>query len=315
MEKNKGCEIWAIGGGKGGTGKSFITSSLGTYLATKGKQVVLIDADWGGSNLHSFFGVNKPQKSLTDFFEKKTHLKELIVNCGISDLGLIIGNMLSLNSTDIKYAQKLKFFNHIKMLDTDYILIDLGAGSHNNTIDTFLLADRMIVVIVPEITAIENMYHFIKNVFFRKLKIILNTYGLKDSLQDAWKNREMLGIKNLKELIAYITDNSPLVKDIFDKEMAGFKIHIVINEIRGSRDILLGPAVKSVCMKFLGICARYAGYIEYDDCVIKCINERQPFVLTHPFSHVTKSIGRLSGNLIEGKEVAVIKGDYVSGRI
>ena len=315
MEKNKRCEIWAIGGGKGGTGKSFITSSIGTYLATKGKQVVLVDADWGGANLHSFLGTNRPQNSLTDFFEKKVPLKELIVNCGISELGLIMGNLPSLDSGDIKYAQKIKFFNHIKKLDTHYILIDLGAGSHSNTIDTFLLADKMIVVIVPEITAIENMYHFIKNVFFRKLKAVLQAHGAKDSLQDAWKNREMHGIKTLKELITYLAGISPHIKDIIDKEMSDFRIHIILNQIKSSRDIAVGTSIKSVCNKFLGLHTLYAGYIEYDTCVTSCINKKQQYMLTYPFSHIAKSIGRLSDNLMEGKEVTVAKDECVPGRL
>ena len=71
--QDKRCEIWAIGGGKGGTGKSFVTSSIGTHLASKGSKVVLIDADLGGANLHTLLGVSKPRNSLTDFFEKKHH--------------------------------------------------------------------------------------------------------------------------------------------------------------------------------------------------------------------------------------------------
>ncbi|TAL27652.1 MAG: MinD/ParA family protein [Nitrospirae bacterium] len=315
LEKNKGCEIWAIGGGKGGTGKSFITSSIGAHLAAKGKRVVLIDADWGGANLHSFFGVNRPQNSLSDFFEKKVPLKSLIMNCGISGLGLIMGNLPSLDSGDIKYAQKIKFFNHVKMLDADYILIDLGAGSHNNTMDTFLLADKMIVVIIPEITSIENMYHFIKNVFFRKLKVVLNSHGLKDSVNDAWKNRGIHGIKTLKELIAYLAGISPHIKDIIDKEMSDFRMHIILNQIRSSRDITVGTSIKSVCLKFLGMHTQYAGYIEYDNCVTSCINKKQQYMLTYPFSHVAKSIGRLSDNLIYVKEVTAATDEYSPGRL
>jgi MinD-like ATPase involved in chromosome partitioning or flagellar assembly len=37
--------IWAVGGGKGGTGKSFVASSLGLSLAGLGHDVVLVDAD------------------------------------------------------------------------------------------------------------------------------------------------------------------------------------------------------------------------------------------------------------------------------
>ena len=52
-------EIWAIGGGKGGTGKSFLTCNIAASLAQQGKKVVMIDADFGGANLHSFFTLPK----------------------------------------------------------------------------------------------------------------------------------------------------------------------------------------------------------------------------------------------------------------
>jgi len=313
--KDRKCEIWAIGGGKGGTGKSFITSGIGTYLASKGGRVVLIDADLGGANLHTFLGVSKPINSLTDFFEKKASLKDIIVNCGVSDMRLISGAVGSLDSENIKYAQKLKFFKQIKTIDTDYILIDLGAGSHNNTIDAFLLADKMIIVTVPEITALENMYHFIKNVFFRKLKMTLGAHGMKDIIQDVWKSRETHGIKSLKDLIEYLRGSSIHVREILEKEMKNFKIHIILNQIRSSREIQIGMSVKSVCMKFLGFDARYAGYIEYDDCVLQCINKRQMFILTYPFSHITKAIGKLSENIIDGKQVSANKDEYAYRKI
>ena len=52
--------IYAIGGGKGGTGKSFITATLGIILAKHGKRVLLIDLDLGASNLHTFLAIKKP---------------------------------------------------------------------------------------------------------------------------------------------------------------------------------------------------------------------------------------------------------------
>ncbi|MBI4690650.1 MAG: AAA family ATPase [Nitrospirae bacterium] len=302
-DREKRCEIWAIGGGKGGTGKSFITSCIGDYLASEGKKVILIDADLGGANLHTFFGVSKPQNSLTDFFERKLSLNDIVIDCGIPDLGLVTGALGSLDSENIKHVQKLKFFKHIKSLDAEYVIIDLGAGSHGNTMDTFMLADKMIVVIVPELTSIENMYHFVKNVFFRKLKIVLDRHGLKDLFLETWKNRESHGIKNLNDLVSHLKEGSVDVRSIFDKEMSGFRIDIVLNQLRSSRDIMLGLSVKSVCMKFLGFHARYAGYVEHEESVLKCINKRQPFMRTYPYSNVVKEIGRLSDNLIEGKEV------------
>jgi flagellar biosynthesis protein FlhG len=304
----KDCEIWAIGGGKGGTGKSFITSSIGTYLALKGKRVILIDADLGGANLHSFLGINRPKSSLTEFFDNRVSLNNLIVGTGLADMGLITGDVHSLDSDNIKYAQKLKFFRQIRGLDTDYILIDLGAGSHNNTLDTFLLADKMVVVIVPEITAIENMYQFLKNALFRKLKMTLGVHGLKDIVQDAWKNRGAYGIMNLKELIDYLKGASAHIRDILNRELSTFRIFLVLNQIRNSQDIAIGTSVKSICSKYFGFQAYYIGYVEHDDCIWNSINRKQSFMRMYSSTRCAREIEKLAENLLEKRELRVTKG-------
>jgi flagellar biosynthesis protein FlhG len=56
--------IWTIGGGKGGSGKSFITANIGICLSKLGVRVILIDADLGGANLHTFLGIPPPNLSL-----------------------------------------------------------------------------------------------------------------------------------------------------------------------------------------------------------------------------------------------------------
>lgn len=306
--ERKNCEIWAIGGGKGGTGKSFVTSSISTYLALKGKRVVVIDADLGGANLHSFLGINKPKNSLTDFFEKKIPLNELIVGTGIADMGLITGDLHSLDSDNIKHSQKLKFFKQIKELDTDYILIDLGAGSHKNTIDSFLLADKMIVNIVPEITSIENMYHFIKTVLFRKLTLTLGGYGLKNIIEDTWKNRGVYGIKNLRELVDYLKGVSTRTKEILNKELSDFRVYLTLNQVRNSLEIPIGFSVKSICMKYFGINTHYIGYVERDDCILNCINSRQPFMRTYPQSRCAEEVKKITENLLEGRQLRAARG-------
>src|SRR5580698_9293898 len=47
----------AVGGGRGGVGKSLVAVNLAVYFAQLGKAVVLVDADPGGSNLHTHFGL------------------------------------------------------------------------------------------------------------------------------------------------------------------------------------------------------------------------------------------------------------------
>jgi len=303
----KHCKIWAVGGGKGGTGKSFISSSAGTCLALKGNKTILLDADLGGANLHSFFGLNRPRYSLSDFFDNKIPLRDIIVPSGIANLGLITGSIGSLDSESINHAQKQKLFRHIRALDADHILIDLGGGTHINTLDMFLLADKLIVVTTPEITALENMYQFIKSVYFRKMKFIFKTYDLNTTIQQTWKDRASYNIRSLKDLIAHLKENSDHIRGIFDREMSGFVVHIVLNQVRTTKDILIGENLKNVCMNFLGLPVVYSGYCRKDEAVHDNINNKEPFLIFNRISPVVKEIKTLTENIISGTHLSVRK--------
>ncbi len=61
--------IWAIAGGKGGVGKSLVASNLAVALAGHGMRCVLADADLGGANLHTIFGVPTPRRTLSHFLK------------------------------------------------------------------------------------------------------------------------------------------------------------------------------------------------------------------------------------------------------
>lgn len=166
-------KIWAIGGGKGGVGKSLVTANTAIALANRGFKVIAIDLDLGGANLHTCLGVGVPPKTLSDYITGKANsLQELIVATSIPNLGLISGAQDEIGMANLKNIQKNKIINNLNQLDADFILVDLGAGTSNNTLDFFIAADRGIIVSLPEPTSIENVYRFIKSVFFRRLKMV-----------------------------------------------------------------------------------------------------------------------------------------------
>ena len=73
-------EIWAVGGGKGGIGKSLITGNIGITLARLKKRVLLVDADLGGANLHTTLGIGVPQMTLSDFLNRRVEtIQEVII--------------------------------------------------------------------------------------------------------------------------------------------------------------------------------------------------------------------------------------------
>ncbi len=58
--------IITVAGGKGGTGKTFVTANLGTALAQIGHKVIIVDADFGGSDLNQFMSIKRPKHSLSN---------------------------------------------------------------------------------------------------------------------------------------------------------------------------------------------------------------------------------------------------------
>src|SRR3972149_1436206 len=84
--------IWSVGGGKGGIGKSIATANIGCALAGRGKEVLLVDADLGGANLHTYFGIKFPPMGLDDFLAGRAEgLAEVAIPTGVEGLRLISG--------------------------------------------------------------------------------------------------------------------------------------------------------------------------------------------------------------------------------
>src|SRR5689334_12099554 len=95
-------QIWAIGGGKGGVGKSLVASSLAIALSRLGNKVVAIDLDLGGANLHTTLGADLPKQTLSDFFSRRvSSIESCIVPTGIPQLNLISGAQDSIGVTNI----------------------------------------------------------------------------------------------------------------------------------------------------------------------------------------------------------------------
>ena len=305
MGRNKSSEIWAIAGGKGGTGKTFVISQIASYLASINKKVILIDTDFGGANLHSFFGIENRKKTIKDFYKNDVPLESLIVKTKIKNLEVIPGDINSTIFDVIKYNKKLKLFSHIKKLDADYILLDLGGGFNKNLIDFFLLADKMIVATVPEITAIENLFQFIKSTFFRKLNFLLGIYGLKDFAKKAWEERADKNIVTILDLIEYVKKESGDIGEIAVKELQNFKINIILNKVRDSSEIKEGFSLKSICIKLVGINALYSGYIEYDNHFWRNLSLTQLSNEINISLKTKKDIKRIVTNIINEKQIAI----------
>ena len=257
-------QIWAVGGGKGGTGKSLVSNGLGTRLAERGCKVILVDTDFGGPNQHTYCGIRKPTTSLVQFFEDRTPLESLILKTKHEGLFLIPGNFNSQNTDNLTTTQKQKLFRHLGKLQADHVILDLGAGTQYDTLDTFLLADIQVCVIAPDALAIENFYLFLKNLKFRQLNNTLSTLSLRDRAREIWKNRAESGITTGEQFARHLRALFPEFSSRYDQELERLRIHLVLNQVREFRQAELGPSVSSAATKFFQVPSSYAGQIRFE---------------------------------------------------
>src|SRR5690606_28225352 len=116
-------QIWAIGGGKGGVGKSLVASSLAIALARGGNKVVAIDLDLGAANLHTALGVEPPKKTLSDFFQKQSRpLQECVSPTNVPNLEMISGAQDAVGVANLVFGQKIRLLQQLRELNTDYVV-------------------------------------------------------------------------------------------------------------------------------------------------------------------------------------------------
>ena len=289
--------IWAIGGGKGGTGKSFVAANLGLHLASLDREVILVDADLGAPNLHTLLGIKASHPDLGDFLTNRVPaLEDTAVETPYRGLRIIKGSENILFIANLNHYRKLRLLRQIRQLAAPNVILDLGTGSSYNTLDFFLSANPGIVVATPEPTAIENTYLFLKSCIMRVLKLYMDHYKILELHQKMLDQIE----KNSQSLYGFFkslmeTDRS--YGTILYRALRGFRPCLVMNKARDERDILLGRSVADVARKYLLIDMKYLGAIPYDEDVHTSLRGLRPFYVDHRDSAAAKAIRQMSEEL------------------
>lgn len=297
-------EIFAVGGGKGGTGKSFFAVNLAIVLARGNHRTLLIDADLGGANLHTCLGIPAPESTLSDFIQSPTlRIEDVIVETPLANLRLISGAQDILDIANPKYTQKIKLIRAIQTLEIDFVILDLGAGTNYNTLDFFMVADKGILVVIPEPTSIENAYRFIKSALYRKLKMLASDPKTKGIIEKAMDKKNAYGLRTPVELLDFITQENATTGEFLRREMNRFQPRIVLNQVRSLADVRIGYLMQNACRKYFGVQVDFLGYIENDDQVWQSVRKRQPITLNGGYSKITQSFQIITQNLIQGLQL------------
>ncbi len=291
--------IWAIAGGKGGVGKSFISTNLAIDLAQKGHRVALIDADFGGANLHTFFGLYNSKISISDFINSNhLSLEEILIPTEVPGLMLASGAYDVMGMANPKQIQQNKLTKAIfNLKDFDHVVIDLGAGVAPYTLDLFLIATSGILVTAPEPTSVENTYRFVKAAFYRKLKNVISHPEVRLFLEKLTEVKRDDHPKTPAELLNRIVQINAQAGETLKYQIAAFKPKLLLNQVRTPSDIRLGFSMKQACQKYFGILIDYVGFLDQDNTALQSIRCRQPALLYAPNSTLSQSIRRVGHNI------------------
>jgi flagellar biosynthesis protein FlhG len=293
----------SVGGGKGGTGKSFFALNLGIALTESGKNVILCDLDLaGGANLHTFLGIPYPEKTLEDFLFSKSPLESLLLPTYVKGLKLIPGALSNL-SDKLKYFEKTRLQRSLNLLRTDYLIVDLGAGISPFTLDFFLWAQKKVVVITPEPTTLENVYRFLRGAYFRYLRKGATERVRK--LIDEFFVDHNFSMKKPQEVLNRLRTFDEAFVRHFVVSLKGFDLNVVLNQVKRPEERELGPSFKMICYKYFGLMPKYLGYIPFDIKVSFSINKGRPFLMEYPYTEVAQCVREIASRIISGREMAL----------
>ena len=206
--KKNGAKIISVSSGKGGTGKSFISSNLAVTLAESGSKVLLIDLDLNFANLSTMLNISSTQniyhyltynKSLTDVITKFSN-----------NLNVVLGESGKIDHPTFSYDKSSLLLSELLNISDqyDFIIIDTASGIDNGSLNILINSDEIILVTTPEPTAVMDGYVILKmlknNGASNSINVIINKCFNQNDAQDTFENLNKAAKHFLKKEISFM---------------------------------------------------------------------------------------------------------------
>ncbi len=155
--------VVAIASGKGGVGKTWLSSTLAHSIARSGRSVLLFDGDIGLANIDVQLGLT-PDRDLNTYFTGKAPLEKIPIHYHLGGFDIIAGRSGSGVLASLPVPRLAAFARDMRQLARSYelILLDLGAGVEQHVRFLTGLAARCVVVLTEDPTSLTDAYAFIK---------------------------------------------------------------------------------------------------------------------------------------------------------
>jgi len=193
---------FVVTSGKGGVGKTTITSNLGTALALLDKKVCVVDADIGLRNLDVVMGLeNRVVYDLVHVIEGECRLKQALIKHKRAEGLYLLPASQTRSKEAITPDQMRELIVKLKEEGQfDYIFVDCPAGIEHGFRNAIAAADEAILVTTPEISAIrdaDRVIGLLQAAEIYEPKLIINRLSL-----NMVKSRQMMDKEDIIDILA-----------------------------------------------------------------------------------------------------------------
>lgn len=294
----------SVGGGKGGVGKSVVAANLAVAVAQLGFRTVLIDADFGAANQHTLFGIDRPGRTLHALLRREVDsLEDVACPTGLSRLFLVPGVGAVPGAANLAHAQKMKVMRHVRRVDADVVIVDVGAGVSFNVLDLYGLGDLRVLVTSPQLTAMQNAYCFAKAAVHRLLRTRAENHAQREAFKLVMSDRETDRVRDLKKRVA---QESPALARSLGQVTRGFGAVLVGNMLEGPQQRKVLHALSRMAADFLDVELPLVATLAMSRALHESVTRRRPLVAAHPAHALSRSLADLAETLLS-TDVAAIR--------
>jgi flagellar biosynthesis protein FlhG len=162
LNSSRPVKVIAVTGGKGGVGKTTVSANLAVAIAAQGRDVMLVDADFGMANVDVVLGLHT-RFHLGHVVAGECLLEDAIVTGphGLQIVPAASGIKRMANLTDAEQAGIIRAFSDLYHR-VEVLVVDTAAGLHESVLTFSQAAHHVVVVVCDEPASITDAYALIK---------------------------------------------------------------------------------------------------------------------------------------------------------
>lgn len=187
--------------GKGGVGKTTLTSNLGYALTELGHKVTLVDANLTTPHLGFHLGMHLVPKTLHDVLKGNTSLKYATYS---HPLGFkVVPGSISINDLINVDIGKLSNVTSSLSENSDFVLLDCAPSLGKEAVTALQSTDEVLVVTNPDLPSVADALktlRFAQKTGKRTIGAVINRVSKKSEELGRWEVEEMLGTNIITEV-------------------------------------------------------------------------------------------------------------------